>query len=200
MTAGSTAVIGGPYTVTITGTSGALTASTTLSVSVTAAPGYTLSSSAASLSIPQSNSGTSTITINQLSGFSGTVTLAASGLPKRRHGDVRHQSHHDDQRPYPCGQLDGDRWRARQRNCHWHLRHHDPELDHRGHHHVGAQLHHRSRGDHRGRDAGQQHYRHDQRDGAQRLYSRRNLHNVRAADRGHRCLQAPTPPRPVPAC
>ena len=81
LTASSAAVIGGPYTVTVTGTSGTQTATTTLTVSVTAAPGFTLSSSAASLSIPQSNSATSTITVNQLSGFSGTVTLAASGLP-----------------------------------------------------------------------------------------------------------------------
>jgi hypothetical protein len=80
-TASSTAAIAGPFNVTVTATSGALTATATIAVSVTAAPGFTLSSSSTSASIPQGNSATSTITVNQLSNFSGTVTLAATGLP-----------------------------------------------------------------------------------------------------------------------
>ena len=81
LTASSTAAIAGPFNVTLTGTSGTLSATTTLAVSVTAAPGFTLSTSSPSVSIPQGNSASDTITVNQLSNFSGAVTLAASGLP-----------------------------------------------------------------------------------------------------------------------
>ena len=81
LTASGTAPIAGPVNVTITGTSGAVTASATIAVSVTAPPGFTLSSSASTASIPQGNSATSTITVNQISGFSGSVTLSATGLP-----------------------------------------------------------------------------------------------------------------------
>ena len=44
-------------------------------------PSFTLASSPSSLTITQGNSGTSTITVTDLGGFSGSVTLAASGLP-----------------------------------------------------------------------------------------------------------------------
>ncbi len=46
-----------------------------------AALSFTLSASPSSLSITQGNSGTSTITVNDAGGFTGSVTLAASGLP-----------------------------------------------------------------------------------------------------------------------
>jgi subtilase family serine protease len=46
-----------------------------------ATPSFTLSDSPSSLSITQGSSGTSTITVNDLNGFTGSVTLAASGLP-----------------------------------------------------------------------------------------------------------------------
>jgi subtilase family serine protease len=42
---------------------------------------FTLSASPNSLTITQGNNGTSTITVTDLGGFSGSVTLAASGLP-----------------------------------------------------------------------------------------------------------------------
>jgi uncharacterized membrane protein len=42
---------------------------------------FTLSASPSSLSIAQGSSGTSTITVTDVGGFSGSVTLAASGLP-----------------------------------------------------------------------------------------------------------------------
>jgi subtilase family serine protease len=51
----------------------ALTAATT--------PNFTLSASPSSVTIKQGASGTSTITITPVDGFSGSVTLAASGLP-----------------------------------------------------------------------------------------------------------------------
>jgi subtilase family serine protease len=44
-------------------------------------PSFTLSDSPSSLSITQGSSGTSTITVNDAGGFTGSVTLAASGLP-----------------------------------------------------------------------------------------------------------------------
>jgi len=44
-------------------------------------PSFTLSSSPSSVTVTQGNSGTSTITVTDLGGFSGSVTLAASGLP-----------------------------------------------------------------------------------------------------------------------
>jgi kumamolisin len=46
-----------------------------------ATPSFTLSDSPSSLTITQGSSGTSTITVNDLNGFTGSVTLAASGLP-----------------------------------------------------------------------------------------------------------------------
>jgi len=44
-------------------------------------PSFTLSASPSSVTITQGGSGTSTITVTDLGGFSGSVTLAASGLP-----------------------------------------------------------------------------------------------------------------------
>jgi hypothetical protein len=46
-----------------------------------AAADYTLSASPASLTIVQGNSATSTITVNPSNGFTGSVSLSASGLP-----------------------------------------------------------------------------------------------------------------------
>jgi subtilase family serine protease len=46
-----------------------------------ATPNFTLSASPSSLSVTQGNSGTSTITVTDVGGFTGSVTLAASGLP-----------------------------------------------------------------------------------------------------------------------
>jgi subtilase family serine protease len=46
-----------------------------------ATPSFTLSDSPSSLTITQGGSGTSTITVTDVGGFTGSVTLAASGLP-----------------------------------------------------------------------------------------------------------------------
>jgi len=54
----------------------------TFVVTVTApAPSFTLARSASTLSITQGASGTDTITVGAVNGFTGSVTLAASGLP-----------------------------------------------------------------------------------------------------------------------
>jgi Pro-kumamolisin, activation domain len=71
----------GTVTVTITGVSGALTKTTTIQLTVTQAPTFSLSASPASLTIRQASSGTSTITIAPLNGFDSGVTFSASGLP-----------------------------------------------------------------------------------------------------------------------
>jgi hypothetical protein len=73
----------GMSTVTITGTSGALSHTTTISltVSATATPDFSLSASPSSLTVAQGSKGSSTITVAPHNGFTGSVTLAASGLP-----------------------------------------------------------------------------------------------------------------------
>ena len=80
LTASSTATTG-TATVTITGTAGSLTNSTSLSLTVNAPPNFTLSASPTSLTIAQGSSGASTITVNPLNGFNGSVALSASGMP-----------------------------------------------------------------------------------------------------------------------
>jgi len=79
----STSTPAGTYTITITGTSPGLTHTTTVSLTVNAAgqANYSLSASPSSLTITQGNSGTSTITVNPQNGFTGSVSLSASGLP-----------------------------------------------------------------------------------------------------------------------
>jgi subtilase family serine protease len=82
LTASTTATTGAA-TVTITGTSGTLTHTATVSLTVTAAaaPNFALSASPASLTVVQGAAGTSTITVTPSGGFTGSVTLSASGLP-----------------------------------------------------------------------------------------------------------------------
>jgi subtilase family serine protease len=84
LAASSTATVG-TVTVTVTGTSGSLTHTTTVSLTVNAsapAPDFSLSAAPSTLSVGRGKSVTSTITVNKLNGFSGTVSLSATGLPK----------------------------------------------------------------------------------------------------------------------
>jgi sugar lactone lactonase YvrE len=53
----------------------------TASVLLTVTPNFTLSALPASLSIVQNNSGTSTISVTGVGGFTGSVKLSASGMP-----------------------------------------------------------------------------------------------------------------------
>jgi subtilase family serine protease len=82
LTASATAATGS-VTMTVTGTSGTLSNTTTLTLTVNAeAPSFSLSVSPKTVAIAQGGaSGTSVITVNPVNGFSGNVTLAASGLP-----------------------------------------------------------------------------------------------------------------------
>jgi hypothetical protein len=81
-TASSTATTG-TSTVTITGTSGTLTHTTTVSLTISAPaqPDFSLSASPATVSVVQGNTATSTITVTDTGGFTGSVSLSASGLP-----------------------------------------------------------------------------------------------------------------------
>ena len=73
----------GSGTISVTGTSGALTESTTFGMIVTTRvpPGFTLAASPTSLSVTQGKMTTDAITVADVGGFSGSVTLAASTLP-----------------------------------------------------------------------------------------------------------------------
>ena len=72
----------GTYPLTITGTSGSLTHTTSITLTITPQPNFSLSASPSSLSIRRGGSGTSTITVNPLNGFGGSVSLSASGFSK----------------------------------------------------------------------------------------------------------------------
>jgi hypothetical protein len=82
LTASATATTG-TASVTITGISGALTHTTSISLTVNAVatPDFSLSASPSSLTVTQGTSGNSTITETPSGGFTGSVNLSASGLP-----------------------------------------------------------------------------------------------------------------------
>jgi uncharacterized membrane protein len=80
LTASGAAAVG-MASVIITGTSGGLTHQTQLTLTVNQAAGFTLSASPSSVSVAQGAQGFSTIIVNPLNGFSGSVSLSASGLP-----------------------------------------------------------------------------------------------------------------------
>ena len=71
---------GGTYPLTITGTSGTLSSTTTIAFTVVV-PSFSLTSSAGSLTVPRAGSGSTTISVAGENGFSGTVGLGVSGLP-----------------------------------------------------------------------------------------------------------------------
>ena len=79
LTASSTASLG-EYTATVIGTSGSQKASTTVQVTVYA-PAFTLGNYNGVVFIGQGTSSTSSIYVNPEYGFTGSVTLSASGLP-----------------------------------------------------------------------------------------------------------------------
>jgi len=68
-------------TVTITGSSGNLSHSTTMTVTVTAGQDFSLSVSPPSVPVAQGGTGSSTVTVSPIGGFTGSVALSASGLP-----------------------------------------------------------------------------------------------------------------------
>jgi len=73
----------GTYTLTITGTSGSLTHATTVTLVVNSAatPNFSLSATPSSQTVTQGNGTSYTATVTPSGGFTGSVTLSASGLP-----------------------------------------------------------------------------------------------------------------------
>lgn len=79
-TLSASSAVAGSYSVDVTGTASsnpALTHKVTVPVTVTT-PGFSLAASPSSLSIAPGSSGTSTITVSSILGFTGTVMLSAS--------------------------------------------------------------------------------------------------------------------------
>jgi Pro-kumamolisin, activation domain len=76
----SFSVAGGTYPLTITGISGSVSSTTAIVLTVVV-PSFSLSSSAASLTLLRAGSGSSTISVAGQNGFSGIVSFAVSGLP-----------------------------------------------------------------------------------------------------------------------
>lgn len=81
LTANSLSSLASSQPITITGTSGGISATTMLLLTVNAGPYFTIGASPSNLTITQGASNTSTITITGQNGFTGNVTLTASGLP-----------------------------------------------------------------------------------------------------------------------
>ena len=80
-TVGST-VNPGTYSLTVVGTSGGVTQTTTVKLTVTSAPAdFTFGSSASSLTVKAGSSGAVTLTVTPANGFGAPVSFACSGLP-----------------------------------------------------------------------------------------------------------------------
>ena len=75
----------GTYTLTITGTSGTLVHATTVTLVVSGGPqpDFTIAVAPTSLNVTRGGSGSYTVTIGAVNGFSGTVSLSVSGLGSR---------------------------------------------------------------------------------------------------------------------
>jgi hypothetical protein len=80
LTASSSAVTG-TSVISVTGNSGSLTTTTSISLTISTAGSFTLTPSPATLDILPTSSATDTITIADVSPFSGNVSFSASGLP-----------------------------------------------------------------------------------------------------------------------
>jgi hypothetical protein len=70
----------GSYPLTVNGTSGSLSGTTAITLTVVS-PSFSLSTSPASLTVPRSTSGSSALTVLDQNGFTGSVNLGVTGLP-----------------------------------------------------------------------------------------------------------------------
>jgi hypothetical protein len=73
--------VAGVYSIVLRGTSGAVSGTATLTLTVGAPQGISLAMVPASVSVVQGASGTTTANITRSGGFAGTVNLAVTGLP-----------------------------------------------------------------------------------------------------------------------
>jgi cellulose 1,4-beta-cellobiosidase len=72
----------GTYNISLTGTDGSVTHSATLALTIPGSSnGFTLKSAATAVTVAQGKTATDTITVTDVGTFTGSVTLAASGLP-----------------------------------------------------------------------------------------------------------------------
>ncbi len=71
----------GTYPITVTGNGGGVQQSTTVTLTVSAPPTFTISAYPTSVMVTQGNQGTSAITTTGLNGFSSSISLSASGTP-----------------------------------------------------------------------------------------------------------------------
>jgi serine protease AprX len=80
----SASTVAGSYPVTITGTSGTHTHTTSVQLVVQAtAPDFTLTASPTSRTVRRGSSTTYAITVNKVNGFAGSVSLSVGGQPSR---------------------------------------------------------------------------------------------------------------------
>jgi uncharacterized membrane protein len=79
--AASSTAAPGQYPITVTGTSGTLTKSTTFTLTVTSLPTFSLSPSVSALSATQGSGTTVNVAVTPQNGFAGTVSFSASGFP-----------------------------------------------------------------------------------------------------------------------
>jgi VCBS repeat-containing protein len=73
----------GTYTFTITGKTASLTHSTSTTLVVTGSGDFSLSASQANVTLARGASGTDTIVVSALQGFTGQVSLSVAGVPSR---------------------------------------------------------------------------------------------------------------------
>lgn len=73
----------GTYALTISGATATLNHSVNVTLNVNSAADFALSASPATLQVSRSRSGSDTVTVSALQGFTGTVSFSLSGLPPR---------------------------------------------------------------------------------------------------------------------
>ena len=77
-------VAAGTYPITVTGTSGTIVQTTTVTLTVPGAtPGFSISASPTSVTISRGSSGHTTLTTTVTGGFNSSISLSASGVPSR---------------------------------------------------------------------------------------------------------------------
>jgi hypothetical protein len=81
----SDSAIPGEYTVALSGIAGSLRATTSISVTILPSPTFSLSASPNLLTLNPGTSGSTTIAVAPIDGFSGLVSLSANGLPNGVH-------------------------------------------------------------------------------------------------------------------